>query len=65
MLGQNYSKKIRDFKDKFAKARQTFNESLQMVIFDGVYSLGEWREYHHSWLGELTHHSFLRASEGT
>ena len=40
-IEQEYPERIRDFKDKFAKARQIFNESLQVEILKGVDSLGE------------------------
>ena len=41
VMSQDYQEKISDFRDKFAKARQDFIDSLQVEIAKGVHWLGE------------------------
>lgn len=40
-IRREYTERVRDFKNKFTKARLIFNESLQVEILNGVYTLGE------------------------
>ena len=64
VVKQEFPEKIGTFSSKFAKERQVFNESLHVVILEGVDSLGEQCRYDRSRLGKLMRASFLRESEG-